>query len=79
MTSIYDENYKKEAVIFVDGMEYVVKRIDIYHFSMDDKKRPGHPAIWHIGQLHSDCPYREEIAGWLKDDSVDINLREYHW
>ncbi|MDD4439921.1 MAG: hypothetical protein PHS04_18095 [Tissierellia bacterium] len=76
---IFDENYQKEAVIFVDGMEYVVKRIDVHHFSMDDKKRPGHPVIWHIGQLHYDCPYKEEITKWLRDDSVDISLREYHW
>ena len=76
---IFDENYQKEAVIFVDDMEYVVKRIDIHHFSMDDKKRPGHPAIWHIGQLYDDCPYKQEITKWLRDDSVDINLRRYYW
>jgi hypothetical protein len=51
MTNIYDEYYQKEAIIFVDGMEYVVKRIDIHHFSMGDPKRPGHPAIWHKGIL----------------------------
>jgi hypothetical protein len=79
VTSIFDENYQKEAIIIVDGMEYVVKRIDVHHFSMDDKKRPGHPAIWHIGQLYGDCPYKEEITKWLRDDSVDINLREYYW
>jgi len=76
---IYDENYEKEAVIFIDGMEYVVKRIDVHHFSMSDPKRPGYQVIWHIGQLHYDCPYRQEITEWLRDDSIDISLREYHW
>ena len=76
---IFDENYQKEAIIFVDDMEYVVKRIDVYHFSMFDKKRPEYPAIWHIGQLYGDCPYKQAITKWLRDDSVDINLRRYYW
>lgn len=76
---IFNENYQKEAIIFVDNVEYVVKRIDIHHFSMFDKKRLEHPVIWHIAQLYGDCPYKQEITKWLRDDSVDINLRKYYW
>lgn len=70
---------EKETVILVDDMKCVLRKIDGSHFGMrywNDKQE--HEAIWHIEQV-ADAPYYGEIKSWLRDDDVDLTLREYHW
>jgi hypothetical protein len=70
---------EKEAVILVDGVKFVIRKIDNSHFGMrgwgDNQE---HEAIWHIEQI-ADAPYYAEVKSWLRDDDVDLTLREYHW
>ena len=70
---------EKEAVILVDGIKFVVRKIDNSHFGMRGwSDNQGHEAIWHIEQI-ADAPYYFEVKSWLRDDDVDLTLREYHW
>lgn len=70
---------EKETVVLVDDMKFVLRKIDGSHFGMRylcDKQEQE--AIWHIEQV-SDAPYYGEVKAWLRDDDVDLTLREYHW
>lgn len=70
---------EKETVILVDGVKFVLRKIDNSHFGMRGwSDNQEHEAIWHIEQV-SDAPYYGEVKAWLRDDDVDIALREYHW
>jgi len=76
----YDEKYQKSAEITIDGIAYKIKRIDVHHFSMSDKRYPDRSiAIWHIAQLHEDAPYKDDVEKWLKDDGFDVNDNKYNW
>ncbi len=70
---------EKMNIILVDGVKFVIKKIDNSHFGMrgwgDNQE---HEAIWHIEQV-ADAPYYAEVKSWLRDDDVDLTLREYHW
>ena len=70
---------EKETIILVDGAKFVLRKIDNSHLGMrrwGDKEE--HEAIWHIEQI-ADAPYYAEVKSWLRDDDVDLTLREYHW
>lgn len=70
---------EKETIIFVDGIKFVIRKIDNSHFSIRDwSDKQEHEAIWHIEQV-ADAPYYAEIKSWLRDDDVDLTLREYQW
>jgi hypothetical protein len=70
---------EKEAVILVDDIKFVLRKIDNSHFGMRGwSDNQEHEAIWHIEQI-SDAPYYAEVKSWLRDDDVDLTLREYQW
>ncbi len=64
----YNEGYQKSAEITIDGIAYKIKRIDVHHFSMSDKRCPDRSiAIWHIAQLHEDAPYKDDVEKVVED------------
>ena len=70
---------EKEAVILIDDIKFVIRKIDNSHLGMRGwSNNQEHEAVWHIEQI-ADAPYYGEIKSWLRDDDVDLTLREYHW
>lgn len=70
---------EKETIILVDDIKFVLRKIDNSHFGMRGwSDKHVHEAIWHIEQV-ADAPYYAEVKSWLRDDDVDLSLREYHW
>ena len=70
---------EKETIILVDDIKFVLRKIDNSHFGMRGwSDNQEHEAIWDIEQI-ADAPYYAEVKSWLRDDDVDLTLREYHW